>query len=298
MSDLFPGFRRELVRANGIDINAVIGPKRDGPALLLLHGYPQTHAIWHKVAPRLAERFNVVATDLRGYGDSAKPPASERHESYSKRVMARDQVEAMQALGFGRFFLVGHDRGARVAHRLAVDHPDRVHKLVVLDIAPTLAMYEQTTEAFARAYWHWFFLILPAPVPEDMIGSDAKGYLRAKMADSLMRGVFAPVAWAEYERCFTPGAIHASCEDYRAAASIDLEHDRADRDANRGIRCPVLALWGARGIIGTCFRPIEEWKRVAADVRGRDVPSGHYIPEEAPDVLVAELEQFFGGRSG
>jgi len=298
MSDLFPGFRRELVRANGIDINAVIGPKRDGPPLLLLHGYPQTHAIWHKVAPRLAERFNVVATDLRGYGDSAKPPASERHESYSKRVMARDQVEAMQALGFGRFFLVGHDRGARVAHRLAVDHPDRVHKLAVLDIAPTLAMYEQTTEAFARAYWHWFFLILPAPVPEDMIGSDAKRYLRTKMADSLTRGVFAPAAWAEYERCFTPGAIHASCEDYRAAASIDLEHDRADRDAHRGIRCPVLALWGARGIIGTCFRPIEEWKRVAADVRGRDVPSGHYIPEEAPDVLVAELEQFFGGRSG
>ena len=298
MSDLFPGFRRELVRANGIDINAAIGPKRDGPALLLLHGYPQTHAIWHKVAPRLAERFNVVATDLRGYGDSAKPAASERHESYSKRVMARDQVEAMQALGFGRFFLVGHDRGARVSHRLAVDHPDRVEKLVVLDIAPTLAMYEQTTEAFARAYWHWFFLILPAPVPEDMIGSDAKGYLRAKMADSLTRGVFAPAAWAEYERCFTPGAIHASCEDYRAAASIDLEHDRADRDARRGIRCPVLALWGARGIIGTCFRPIEEWKRVAADVRGRDVPSGHYIPEEAPDVLVAELEQFFGGRSG
>ncbi len=295
MSELFPGFRRELVRANGIDINAVIGPKRDGPALLLLHGYPQTHAIWHKVAPRLVQRFNVVATDLRGYGDSAKPPASQGHESYSKRVMARDQVEAMQALGFGRFFLVGHDRGGRVAHRLAVDHPDRVEKLVVLDIAPTLAMYEQTTDAFARAYWHWFFLIRPAHIPETMIGADPKLYLRHKMEDSLVRGVFAPEAWAEYERCFTPGAIHASCEDYRAAATIDLDHDRADRDARRAIQCPVLALWGARGIIGTCFRPVDEWKRVASDVRGHDVPSGHYIPEEAPDLLAAELGAFFGG---
>ena len=294
--ELFPGFRSELVRANGIDIHAVIGPKRDGPALLLLHGYPQTVAIWHKVAPRLADRYNVVACDLRGYGDSAKPPATAGHESYSKKVMARDQVEAMAALGFGRFLLVGHDRGARVAHRLAVDHPDRVEKLVVLDIAPTLAMYEQTTEFFARAYWHWFFLILPAHGPERMIGADPRKYLREKMADSVDRGVFAPAAWAEYERCFTPGAIHASCEDYRAAAGIDLIHDRADRDAGRGIQCPVLALWGERGIIGRCFRPVEEWKRVAADVRGRDVPSGHYIPEEAPDVLVKELLEFFGGR--
>ena len=296
MTDLFPGFRRELVRANGIDIHAVIGPKRDAPALLLLHGYPQTSAIWHKVAPRLAERYNVVATDLRGYGDSSKPPATANHTSYSKREMARDQVEAMAALGFGRFLLVGHDRGARVAHRLCVDHPDRVEKVVVLDIAPTLAMYEQTTEPFARAYWHWFFLILPAFVPESMIGADPKAYLRAKMADSLDRGVFAPEAWAEYERCFTPGAIHASCEDYRAAAGIDLIHDRADRDAGRGINCPLLALWGERGIIGRCFRPLEEWKRVCKDVRGHDVPSGHYIPEEAPDVLVAKLGEFFGGR--
>jgi len=296
MSGLFPGFRHELVRANGIDIQCVMGPKRDGPALLLLHGYPQTHAIWHKVAPRLAQRYNVVASDLRGYGDSAKPAATANHESYSKRVMARDQAELMSSLGFGSFLLVGHDRGARVAHRLAVDHPDRVDKVVVLDIAPTLAMYEQTTEFFARAYWHWFFLILPAHGPERMIGADAKAYLREKMADSVDRGVFAPEAWAEYERCFTPGAIHASCEDYRAAAGVDLVHDRADRDAGRGIKCPVLALWGERGIIGRCFRPIDEWKRVAADVRGHDVPSGHYIPEEVPELLVDELEGFFGGR--
>lgn len=293
--DLFPGFRRELVRANGIDIHAVIGPKREGPALLLLHGYPQTHAIWHKVAPRLAEKFNVVATDLRGYGDSAKPPAVPGHESYSKRVMARDQAELMSALGHERFLLVGHDRGGRVAHRLAIDHPARVAKLVVLDIAPTLAMYEQTTEVFARAYWHWFFLILPAHVPETMIGADPRQYLRHKMGESLALGVFAKEAWAEYERCFTPGAIHASCEDYRAAATIDLVQDRADRDAGRGIQCPLLVLWGARGIIERCFRPIEEWKRVAADVRGRALAAGHYLPEEIPDMLVVELEAFLGG---
>jgi len=184
-----------------------------------------------------------------------------------------------------------------VAHRLAADHPQAVMRIAVLDIAPTLAMYEQTNDAFARAYWHWFFLIRPAPVPERMIGADVKQYLRHKMAEgSAGMKPFAPEAWAEYERCFTPGAIHASCEDYRAAAGVDLIHDRADRDAGRGIRCPLLALWGERGIIGRCFRPVDEWKRVAADVRGRDVPSGHYIPEEAPDVLVAELEEFFGGR--
>ena len=292
---LFPDFREELVHVNGVDIHCVVGPKRDGPPLLLLHGYPQTLAIWHKMAPRLARRYNVVASDLRGYGDSGKPPADATHAAYSKREMARDQVELMAALGHGRFFLCGHDRGARVAHRLAVDHPDRVAKVAVLDIAPTLAMYEQTTEAFARAYWHWFFLILPPYIPERMIGADAKAYLRAKMADSLSRGVFAPEAWAEYERCLTPGAIHASCEDYRAAAGIDLDHDRADRDAKRGIRCPLLALWGERGIIGSCFRPLDEWKRVAADVRGRGLPAGHYLPEEVPDLVAAEIETFFGG---
>jgi haloacetate dehalogenase len=282
MNDLFPGFRRE-----------VVGPKRDAPALLLLHGYPQTLAIWHKVAPRLAERFNVVATDLRGYGDSAKPPSSPTHEAYSKREMARDQVEVMRALGHERFFLCGHDRGARVAHRLAVDHGAQVAKVALLDIAPTLAMYEQTTEAFARAYWHWFFLILPAHVPERMIGADPKVFLRAKMGESLARNVFAAEAWAEYERCFTSGMIHASCEDYRAAATLDLVHDRADRDAGRRIACPLLALWGDNGIIGRCFKPLDEWRRVADDVRGHGVPSGHYLPEEVPDILVQELESFF-----
>jgi haloacetate dehalogenase len=208
--------------------------------------------------------------------------------------MAKDQVELMRALGHERFLLVGHDRGGRVAHRLAVDHPQAVMKVAVLDIAPTLAMYEQTTDAFARAYWHWFFLILPAHGPERMIGANAKAYLREKMGESLARGVFAPEAWAEYERCFTPGAIHASCEDYRAAATIDLEHDRADRDAGRKVRAPLLALWGANGVVERCFAPLDDWRRVADDVRGRALPAAHYLPEEVPDLLTAELEKFFG----
>jgi len=291
---LFPGFRRERVRTSGADIHAVVGPKLDAPALLLLHGYPQTHAIWHKVAPRLALHYNVVAADLRGYGDSGKPATTADHAPYSKRVMARDQVELMAALGHERFFLAGHDRGARVAHRLCVDHPACVAKVALLDIAPTLAMYEATNEAFARAYWHWFFLILPAPVPERMIGNAIESILPAKMGSgSAGLAPFTPEAWAEYERCFTPGMVHASCEDYRAAASIDLEHDRADRAAGVRVKCPLLALWGAKGVIERCFKPIDEWKRVADDVRGKPLPAGHYIPEEVPELLIDELEKFF-----
>jgi haloacetate dehalogenase len=291
---LFPGFTPRLVPLEGIDIHAAIGPRREGPAVLLLHGYPQTHAIWHRVAPALAARFNVVASDLRGYGDSGKPPTDERHAPYSKRAMAGDQVALMRALGHQRFFVVGHDRGGRVAHRLALDHPDAVMRIAVLDIAPTLAMYENTGDAFARAYWHWFFLIQPAFVPERMIGGDPGLYLRAKMAESHARGVFAPEAWAEYERCFTPGAVHASCEDYRAAATIDLEHDRADREAGRKVRAPLLALWGAQGVVERCFDALAEWRRVAEDVRGHALPSGHYIPEEVPELLIQELESFLG----
>ncbi len=291
---LFPGFTRRLVPLDGVDIHAVIGPRREGPAVLLLHGYPQTHAIWHRVAPLLARRFNVVASDLRGYGDSGKPPTAPDHGPYSKRAMARDQVELMRALGHGRFLLVGHDRGARVAHRLAMDHPDAVARIAVLDIAPTLAMYEKTTDAFARAYWHWFFLVQPAFLPERMIGSDAAFFLRQKMGAGAAGGhPFEAEAWAEYERCFTPGTIHASCEDYRAAATIDLEHDRADREAGRKVRAPLLALWGERGVIERCFAPLDEWRRVADDVRGRALPAGHYLPEEIPDLVTAELESFF-----
>ena len=293
--DFFPGFRREILDVGGgVGIHAVVGPK-NGPAVLLLHGYPQTHVIWHRIVPRLAERFTVVATDLRGYGDSAKPMTSPDHEPYSKRAMAADQVEAMRQLGHERFHVVGHDRGGRVGHRLAADHAARVASLTVLDIAPTLAMYEKTTDDFARAYWHWFFLIRPAPLPEKMIGAEPETYLRHKMSDGRL-GLerFAPQAWAEYVRCFTPGTIHASCEDYRAAAGIDLEHDRADRDAGRKLRCRVMALWGAFGVVERCFKPLDEWRRVADDVRGRALPCGHYIPEEQPDELLHDLEEFLG----
>ena len=290
---LFPDFRTERIDAAGVAVHAVVGG--NGPALLLLHGYPETHTIWHKVAQRLATRFTVVATDLRGYGDSGKPPTDSRHAPYSKREMAKDQVAAMRALGFGRFLLAGHDRGGRVAHRLAVDHPDAVEKVAVLDISPTLAMYEQTDMAFASAYWHWFFLIQKAPIPEAMIGADATFYLRRKMGDGVAgMKPFDARAWAEYERCFTPEAIHATCEDYRAAATIDLEHDRADREAGRKIGCPLLALWGAHGVVERCFKPLEDWGRVAGDVRGRALPAGHYLPEEVPDLVVQEFESFFG----
>ena len=290
---LISGFSARDLDVGGVTVHAAVGPRREGPAVLLLHGYPQTHAIWHKLAPRLAERFNVVATDLRGYGDSGKPGTTPDHAPYSKRVMAADQVAVMRALGHERFFVVGHDRGGRVAHRMAIDHPDAVAKIAVLDIAPTLAMYENTTEAFARAYWHWFFLILPAPVPEKMMGADPLFLLRAKMAAG-RAGMkpFAPEAWAEYERCFTPEMIHASCEDYRAAASIDLVHDRADREAGRKVRCPLLALWGEHGVVHSCFAPMDEWRRVAEDVRGRALPAGHYLPEEIPDRVTEELEKF------
>jgi haloacetate dehalogenase len=294
---LFAGFERLRVAVDGAEIHAVASPRRGLPPLLLLHGYPQTHAIWHRVAPRLADRFDVVASDLRGYGDSSKPPTTADHTPYSKRAMARDQVALMRSLGHRRFFVAGHDRGGRVAHRLAIDSPDAALAVAVLDIAPTLAMYEQTTDAFARAYWHWFFLIQPAPLPERMIESDPRHYLRAKMLGSdtasASLGPFAPEAWAEYERCFTPQAIHASCEDYRAAASIDLAHDRADRDAGRKVRVPLLALWGAHGVVERCFRTMDEWRRVADDVRGRALPAGHYLPEEVPALVCDELEGFF-----
>ena len=296
--NLFPGFRHAMVPVEGADIHAVIGPEQRGrPAILFVHGYPQTCAMWHRVAPHFAARYNVVAADLRGYGDSGKPASTADHATYSKRAMAADLVALMRTLGHERFYLAGHDRGARVSHRLAADHPQAVIRMALLDIAPTLAMYEQTTELFARAYWHWFFLIRPAPVPERMIGADPKAYLRHKMAEgSAGMKPFSPEAWAEYERCWTPGTVHASCEDYRAAAGIDLEHDRADRDAGRKVRSPVLALWGRHGIIERCFAPIEEWRRVAADVRGKGLDAGHYLAEEVPQLVIAELEEFFSEK--
>ena len=291
---LFAGFERRLVSVDGdgTRIACVVGGS--GPPLLLLHGYPQTHALWHRTAPAFAERRTVVAADLRGYGDSSKPAGAPDHATYGKRAMAADQVALMRALGFARFDLVAHDRGARVAHRLAADHPLAVRRLVLLDIAPTLAMYTQTTEAFARAYWHWFFLIQPAPLPERLIEADPAFFLR----HTLGRGgadltPFDERALAEYVRCLSlPGAAHGACEDYRAAASIDLDHDRADREAGRMLDMPLLVLWGARGIVQRCFDPLAEWRRVARDVRGEALPCGHYIAEEAPAALLDRVLPF------
>jgi len=287
---MFEGFERKRIRTSGTEINLVTGGS--GPALLLLHGYPQTHAIWHKVAPVLAERFTVVATDLRGYGDSGKPPTDAAHMPYSKREMARDQAEVMSALGFERFSVVGHDRGARVAHRLARDQRDRVERLAVLDICPTLDMYEATDMAFASAYYHWFFLIQPADYPERMIGADPDFYLSRKLKFLADGTAITEEAMAEYLRCFRdPATIHATCEDYRAGATIDLEHDRADRQDLLDI--PILALWGANGIIGKLYKPLEVWRSYTnGPVSGGAVASGHYIPEEAPERLLSELAGF------
>jgi haloacetate dehalogenase len=296
---LFPGLASHLVEVDaGVHVHARVGGR--GPALLMLHGHPQTHSIWHRVAPRLAERFTLVLADLRGYGDSAKPAGAPDHANYSKRTMALDMLRLMQSLGHPRFGVLAHDRGARVAHRLAADHPGAVSRLALLDIAPTLAMYEQTTEAFARAYWHWFFLIQPAPLPERLIEADPGAYLRDVMGRrSAGLAPFDPRALAEYERCLRlPGAAHGLCEDYRAAAGIDLVHDRADRDAGARLSMPLLALWGAQGVVDRCFRPLDEWRRVADDVRGGPLPCGHYIAEDAPDALLAEVMPFLGKGDG
>jgi haloacetate dehalogenase len=290
MNAFFPGFERKQIEVSGASINLVHGGK--GPAVLLLHGYPQTHCIWHRLAPLLAERYTVVASDLRGYGDSSKPAGLPDHGNYSKRAMALDQVEVMQALGYPEFYLVGHDRGGRVAHRLALDHPQCVKKLAVLDICPTKTMYERTDRAFAKAYFHWFFLIQPAPFPEKLIGADPEFFIKFQMGrrhGGLQ--VFAPDAMAEYVRCFSdPASIHASCEDYRAAESIDLEHDAAD--LAQKIACPVLALWGKHGVIEQQFDCLADWRAVAREVRGHALDCGHYLPEEQPDEIARQLESF------
>jgi haloacetate dehalogenase len=291
---LFPGFAVRRVETDGADIHCVIGGA--GPPLLLLHGYPQTHAMWHRVAPGLARRFTVVCADLRGYGDSSKPPALVDHEQQSKREMAYDMVELMRALGHDRFRVAGHDRGARVAHRLAVDHPRAVERLAVLDISPTRKMYARTDKEFATRYYHWFFLIQPYDLPERMIGADPLHYLRTKLASwgGGALSYFDPRALAEYERCFAnPATIHASCEDYRAAASIDLVHDDEDLVDGRRIECPVLALWGERGVVRRLFRPLDDWREVAADVRGRAIAAGHFVAEEAPEATYGDLAAFF-----
>jgi haloacetate dehalogenase len=285
---MFEGFEPMTVDAGEARIHLRRGGS--GPPLLLLHGNPQTHVMWHRVAPRLAEEFTVIAADLRGYGDSSKPPSTPDHEPYSKRAMARDQIEVMRRLGFERFSVAGHDRGGRCAYRLAIDHPERVEKLAVLDILPTGEHFWRADMAFAMGYWHWFFLAQPFDFPERLIGADPGFFFERRPT-----GLFAPEAKAEYLRCFRdPATIHAICEDYRAGASYDLALDAADR-GKQPIRCPVLALWGAKGSLGQWYDVLAVWRDWAADVRGHAVDAGHFIPEEAPDATVAALAAFFRG---
>ena len=290
---MFEGFEQRRIQTQDVAINLVMGG--EGPPLLLLHGYPQTHVMWHKVAPALAADFTVVVPDLRGYGDSGKPPGDPEHLNYSKRVMARDQVEMMRQLGFESFLLVGHDRGARVSHRLAKDHPERVQKLAVLDIIPTRTMFQIVNKEMAASTYHWFFLIQPYDFPERVIGASADYFLRTRF----QRGegaeeAFPPEAVDEYARCFCdPAAIHATCEDYRAGASIDLAHDEAD--LHNKVTCPVFALWSAAGYVGRTQDVLGIWNEYATDVRGQSLPCGHYIPEEMPDETYAILKGFLEG---
>jgi len=293
-SSLFPGFLRDDISTTGATIRTVRAGS--GPPLLLLHGYPQTHVIWHKIARRLAENFSVVLTDLRGYGDSSKPERGERHQNYSFRAMAQDQLEVMRHLGHERFYVASHDRGARAAHRLCLDHPDAVRRVCFMDIVPTLRMYRDTSMEFATKYMWWFFLIQKAPLPERMIGADAEFFLDFHFhVQNATPGALTAEALEEYRRCFcTPETIHASCEDYRAAAGVDLEMDDADEKAGRKIEAPVLALWGAKGEIGKLWNVLEVWRQHAnAPVAGRALNSGHYLAEEQPEEVLQELLRFF-----
>jgi haloacetate dehalogenase len=292
MNQLFPNFESLLIEVNGVKIMTCKGGS--GRPLLLLHGHPQTHAIWHRVAQQLAKSFTVVMTDLRGYGDSSKPQGSHDHLNYSKRVMALDQIEVMRHFGFAEFDVLAHDRGARVAHRLALDHPQAVKRLVLLDIAPTLAMYEKTSNQFARSYWHWFFLIQPAPMPERLIEADPAAYAREVLGRrSAGLAPFDPRALAEYVRCLElPGTAHGLCEDYRASASIDLVHDQLDLDKQNFVQQPLLVLWGEQGVVHQCFEPLKEWSKLAKNVQGKALPCGHYIPEEAPELLLQQVQLF------
>ncbi|MCF6273283.1 MAG: alpha/beta hydrolase [Rhodobacteraceae bacterium] len=286
---MFTGFDSHRIKTRDTEIFLRLAGS--GPPLLLLHGYPQTHVIWHKIAPALAERFTVILPDLRGYGDSGKPASDAAHSPYSKRAMAQDMVEVMEQLGFDRFSLVGHDRGARVAHRLARDHPKRLEKLALLDIAPTLHMYDATDMRFARAYYHWFFLIQPAGFPEKLIGEDPRFYLETSLGTWGKAGeAISPEAFAQYLRCFSdPATIHATCEDYRASAGIDLEHDRAETEK---LAVPLLVLWGAEGFVGAAYDVLATWREVAQSVRGHAVPGGHFLPEESPDETLSALLDF------
>ncbi len=290
MANFFPGFTQRRVKTSGADINLVTGGS--GPPLLLLHGYPQTHVMWRKVVPRLASEFTIVAPDLRGYGDSSKPPPGPDFAAYSKRALAQDQVEVMRALGFDRFAVAGHDRGARVTHRLVRDHPDKITRAALLDIVPTLYRFETIDQKSATGSFHWFFLIQPTPFPERLIAAECELFLRKMLGLSGTPGAHEPEAYAEYLRCFSnPETIRATCDEYRAGATIDLVHDRADR--GRKIALPLLILWGQRSGQGSGYDLLSVWRDHAEDVRGHGIDSGHFIPEEQPDLVYEALRGFF-----
>lgn len=288
------GFRSTDFQCNGISLHATCSPKQaNKPALLLLHGYPETHVMWHQCAPHLAEHFNLVMPDLRGYGDSQKPQGLLDHSNYSKRTMAKDVAELMTQLGYQQFYVAGHDRGGRVAHRLMLDHSARVLKGCVMDICPTYHMFKTASQHFATGYYHWFFLIQPDGLPEKMIGADPAYYLQEKLRRWSAPGAeFSPAAVEEYLRCFcNPSAIHSSCEDYRAAASIDLLHDEQGEGAN--IQCPLLVLWGEKGFVNKTYEVINVWREWADDVKGHTLDCGHFLPEEKPIETAEALIQFF-----
>lgn len=287
--DFFPGFRPFRIATSGAEINGVVGG--NGPPLLLLHGWPQTLVEWRHVAPVLAERFTIVATDLRGYGDSSKPPGGENHASYSKRALAQDQVEVMRQLGFEQFAVVGHDRGGRVACRMALDHSQAVTRLALLDIVPTRTVYTEVSKNLATWYFHWFFLIQPAPLPEMLLAGQAEPFLRNFAFRGLIPDAIDEPAFAEYLRCFAdPQTLHAMCEDYRAGASIDLQHDEADLATQ--LRCPTLVLWGVHGAMHRLFDVLATWRPHAPEAQGKALPAGHWLPEECPQEVTATLREF------
>jgi haloacetate dehalogenase len=285
-------FRQLRIAVDGVSINTATAGT--GPPVLLLHGSPQTHLIWHHVAPVLAAEYTVVLADLRGYGDSDKPGSTPDHEPYSKRTMARDQHQVMGKLGFERYAVVGHDRGGRVGHRLALDQPDAVTALAVLDIVPTLHTFRHADANFALGYYHWFFLTAGGGIPERLIGQDPEFWIRARMTSRHSGGsAFDEAAMQEYVRCFSdPTAIHASCEDYRAAASIDLQHDEADAARSHTVGCPTLALWGADSFVGRTYDVLDVWRGYATAVEGEPLPCDHYLPEEAPVATATRLKAF------
>jgi haloacetate dehalogenase len=294
--EFFPGFKREQIKTTNATINAVYGGK--GSPVLLMHGIPQTHVLWRKVAPLLSQDFFLVATDLRGYGDSSKPPGGDDHFGYSKRAMAQDQVEVMKHLGFDKFAVVGHDRGGRAAHRMALDYPEMLTKLVILDIVPTYLLYQNISKQFATIFFHWFLMVQPAPFPETVVENSAEYFLKyflyvlgGESYSDKIPGFVGEAAYREYLRCFRdPAAVHALCEDYRAAASIDLAHDEAD--LSKKIQCPLLVLWSEKGPFHRMYNVLQTWQDRAVEAKGKPLPTGHFLPEQMPQELAAELKSF------